>query len=143
VTLLPYRRAVALLVLGGLSFWNAPAMALPALIQAVPSCQSAHTTVPSAMAHQHHGSYTLPAQLTVAAPAMQRVAADCVVAHSCCSFNREPARTSNPFSIKLAHTETAGIAPSPSTSAGGGTFRTRVSLPHLRPVLETKADLRI
>ena len=74
-------------------------------------------------------------------PVQRMLAAECLSEHSCCSFNREPARKSSPYALNVAQRETA---------------RSReMSLPerrpvlvladsgHERPVLELKADLRI
>src|SRR4051812_48695874 len=140
-----YRRFAVFLLLGCLLLWNAPVMALPALLQQLAECERAAPAAPAAAtsplhAHHHHGMH----HGAMPMPVSQRASAEaCVTEHSCCSFNREPAQKSNAFSVPTASER----QPSIGVTAGPATLRAAAPpnpspLPE-RPVLERKTDLRI
>src|SRR4051812_48632955 len=96
-----YRRFAVFVLLGCILLWNAPAMALPALLQQVADCESvapgAAVPVANPVHAHHHGMY----HGAMPRPMSQRASAEaCVTEHSCCSFNREPAQKSNAFSVQ-------------------------------------------
>src|SRR3954466_3045161 len=95
-----YRRFAVFLLLGCLLLWNAPVMALPALLRQVADCESVAPGAGAPMANpvhahhhgMHHGAVPMPmSQRASAAPG--------VTQHSCCSFNRDPQQKSPPFPV--------------------------------------------
>ena|SRR4029079_15370167 len=136
-----HRRYAVFALLGCLLLWNAPAMALPALLQDAAACDSTPpSTLPAAMsnAHAHHHGMHHGAM-----PVPHASAAACITRHTCCSFNREPAQKSNAFSVqdsnhRQAVTRAATALPMARAVAVVSSHPLRE-----RPVLELKADLRI
>jgi hypothetical protein len=139
-------RLVATGLLIGLFGWNAPAMAMPALIQWTASCaepervaQPQPATQPVHAAH-HHGMHHEMAR-PVAAPVQMNVK-DCFQQHTCCSFNREPGKRSE--AVSLADAQAASLRPAPAVvpreRAGVATVEAR---PPIRAVFDLKSDMRI
>ena len=141
------RRALALLLLGSLFLWNAPAMAFPALVD-LAHCEETvappRAAAPAMPAHHHHagmdmGMMTATPQV---APAMQPVSmADCLSEHACCSFNREPAQKSNPYSVVEGFAVAERAVP-PAVAVAAPAAADPVPA-YARPVLDKKTDLRI
>lgn len=136
-------RLVATGLLIGLFGWNAPAMALPALIQWTESCAERATpaAVPVApAAHQHHAGMHHEMAMPVAAPVQMNVK-DCFQQHTCCSFNREPGKKSEPVSVSEARAATrAAEAPAVHESDAASEV---AALPPARAVFDLKSDMRI
>jgi hypothetical protein len=142
---------LALLLLGSLFLWNAPAMALPALLQQLGQCEVAPAkpavTAPAAMQHMHHpgmhhGGMMMPEMAMPAAPVESASPAQCFSEHTCCTWNREPARKSNSFSLSDAQLESGDVASSSLLVAQPTAISLLPSLV-VKPVGEKKADLRI
>jgi len=144
-------RALAACLLAALFAWNAPAMALPALVQLTESCAEPPARVatpqPAAVApaaHQHHAGMHHEMAMPVAAmpvtPAQMNVS-DCFQQHTCCSFNREPGKKSEPVSVSEARAATR-MAEAPAVRASGATSEV-AALPPARAVFDLKSDMRI
>ena len=142
-----HHRVVALLVLGSLFLWNAPAMAVPALLQRLGQCEVAPAKTPAApMVHMHHpgmhhhGGMMMPGMEMPAAPMASP--AQCFSEHTCCTWNREPARKSNIFSIADAQAASGQteIAVAPAREQD---FVPALHSPAVKAVFDLKADLRI
>ncbi|HSE48987.1 MAG TPA: hypothetical protein VLA96_07265 [Terriglobales bacterium] len=138
-------RLVTTGLLVGLFAWNAPAMAVPALIQWTKSCAEprpvpAHPATPAPAAHQHHAGMRHERAMPVAAP-VQRNVQDCFQQHTCCSFNREPGKKSEAVSLADAQ---AAARPAPAVVArereGVASAEAR---PPIRAVFDLKSDMRI
>jgi hypothetical protein len=137
---------VALLVLGSLFLWNAPAMAFPALVQQFGQCEVAPAkTAASAPAmahtHHHHPGMAMPAMAMPAAPGPSASMAQCFSGHSCCTWNREPARKSNVFSLSAQ--AASGPAETGTAPAVEQAFVPSLFSLFVKPVFDQKTDLRI
>ncbi len=142
-----HRRVLALMILGSLFLWNAPAMAFPALLQQLGQCEVAPARGPSApMAHMHHpgmhhhDGMMMPGMEMPVAPMASP--AQCFSEHTCCTWNREPARKSSIFSLADAQAGTTATADVPVASTSQGDAPSFQPL-FVKPVFEQKTDLRI
>ena len=144
-----HHRLVALLLLGSLFLWNAPAMAFPALLQQLGQCEVAPAktaATPAPMAHMHHpgmhhhDGMMMPGMEMPAAPMASP--AQCFSEHTCCTWNREPARKSNIFSIADAQTE-PGPVETAAAPAREPEFVPSLQSLFVKPVFDQKTDLRI
>lgn len=143
------RRTIAVLVQLALFAWNAPAMALPALIQQTVAClepasagDGAPPTAAAAQAHtlHHHGMRHGPAMPV--APSARFNVGDCFQQHTCCGFNREPGRKSEPASLSDASAAAQRAPEGPARCERAGT-RGAEALPPARAVFDLKSDMRI
>jgi hypothetical protein len=156
-------RAVAACLLLALFAWNAPAMALPALVQKALDCEKpvthlAEPTPLAANAHamhhpgMHHGAMVhggvqhgskraAPQALPPVAPRLS--IADCFREHTCCSFNREPGRKSDAYSLSDSRVEDARVVEAAPARRVVRHSEHAVAVEYARPVFDLKADLRI
>lgn len=141
-----HHRLIALLLLGSLFLWNAPAMAFPALVQQLGQCEvaPAKAAAPAAMPHRHHpGMHHGGMMMMPTMPdAPMATPAQCFSEHTCCTWNREPARKSNIFSIADAQAESGPVEETSSRATLRAIVPSLLSL-FVKPVFEQKADLRI
>lgn len=139
------QRAIAATILAGLSAWNAPAMPLPARIQGTASCAEpapvAQAEPVSPVAHQHHSGMHHGMAMPVTPPVQMSVA-ECFQQHTCCSFNREPGKKSEPAAVSDAQAASGRLEQ--ETASSGQSWSTGVAaLPPVRAVFDLKSDMRI
>jgi len=142
-----HRRMVAALVLAALFLWNVPAMALPSLLPQAADCYApkpAEVAAPERdHAHQHGIEHAMPAHAaaTLRPANLGLDVRQCVTEHTCCSFDREPERKSEPYALDAERAQAQRIASAlPQHSAAP---EVAGATPHRRAVFDLKADLRI